>query len=296
MENSETKTLWISIAAALFAVFILYSWSQEQKAALHKKYGTKKLVVVAAKNIDEMQVIDESLLELVERPIDFIQPGALQTPEVAIGQMAAAPIKKGEQLLNTKLLLPGRDTGLSMQVTPGKRAISLGVNEVSGVAKLVKPGDRIDIIIAIDVGSGQEKRREVKTLMQDVPVLAVGQNIVDTIPVQIEEDGDDNLLLNNLRRSTNFRSITIEGAPSEIQQLVYMNTTNPGGIITVLRNPNDQQKYRMPTISSDDLMGKPKVRRQVASKKPKIKVPSTSAKPKARGKNRRVDADGFEEI
>jgi pilus assembly protein CpaB len=256
MQNNETKTLWISIGSAIFAVFLLYSWSQEQKASVHKKFGAKKQVVIAAKDIIEMEPIDESMVEVSEAPEDFVQPKALQTPEQAIGQLAAAPIKKGEQILNTKLLPPGKDSGLSMQVSPGKRAFTIPANDIQMIARLVKPGDRIDLITAMDSGQGIEKKKEVRTIMQDVTVLAVGQNIVDTIPAQLEEGSKDAFLINNLRKVYNFTSVTIEVSPAEVQLLIHILNTNAGSLYATLRNPNDRYVNPLKVVDSDDVLGK----------------------------------------
>lgn len=286
MENNETKTLWISVGAALFAVFLLYSWSQEQKAALHKKFGSKVQIVIAGKDIAEMEPIDESMLEVAEFPEDFKQPAAISNPEIIIGQMAAAPIKKGEQILNTKLLLPGKDTGLSMQVTPGKRALTIPIDDMRGAAKLIKPGDRLDLVAAVDTGSGLDKKKEVRTIMQDVPVLAVGQNIVDTLPAQLEGDGKENYLLNNLRKVTNFSSVTIEGSPTEVQLLIYILSTNPGSLFTILRNPNDRYINPLKTVDNDDVMGKVKAARVPATPAP-VALPTPAPAPTTKPKQRR---------
>jgi pilus assembly protein CpaB len=285
MQNNDTKTLWISIGSAIFAVFLLYSWSQEQKAAVHKKFGAKKQVVIAAKDITEMEPIDESMIEVSEAPEDFVQPKALQSPEQAIGQLAAAPIKKGEQILNTKLLPPGKDTGLSMQVSPGKRAFAIPASDIQMIARLVKPGDRIDLITAVDTGQGIDKKKEVRTIMQDVPVLAVGQNIVDTIPAQVEDSGKDVFLINNLRKVYNFTSVTIEASPAEIQLLIHILNSNPGGLYATLRNPNDRFIGQLKVVDSDDVMGKIKAARQPAEepKPAPVVAPVKPAGPKKSG-------------
>ena len=57
------------------------------------------------------------------------------------------------------------------------------------MAKLLNPGDRIDIIAALDVGKGTAQHREVKTLMQDVTILATGLRIVNELPVLYEKVG-----------------------------------------------------------------------------------------------------------
>ncbi len=275
--NNETKTLWISIGSAVFAVFLLYSWSQEQKASVHKKYGAKKQVVVASKDITEMEPIDESMIEVAEAPEDFVQPKALQSPEQAIGQLAAAPIKKGEQILNTKLLPPGKDTGLSMQVSPGKRAFTIPANDIQMIARLVKPGDRIDLITAVDMGQGIDKKKEVRTIMQDVPILAVGQNIVDTIPAQLEEGSKDSFLINNLRKVYNFTSVTVEISPAEVQILIHILSSNPGSLYATLRNPNDRYLNPLKVVDADDVMGKVKAPR-LPAEEPKPAMPAP-AKP-----------------
>ncbi len=259
--NNESRTLWISIGAGLFAAFLLYSYSQEKKADYDKKFGTMKAVVVAAKNIEEMRTIDDTMLEVVQRPGDFIEPGALQDKELAVGQVAGKAIKKGEQILDSKLLLPGPETGISLQVAPSKRAVTLPVDEVRGVAKLIRPGDRVDIYAAIDTGKGLTMQREVNLIMQDVVVLATGVKVVNNIPRLLEADNTGkNAILTNLSDDTKYNSLTIEADPKEAQDLIYIISTAPGNIYFTLRNPNDRvQRPRLPASTADSVSGKPSV-------------------------------------
>jgi len=80
MNKNESRTLWISVIAAVFAVFLLYSYTQEKSAQLTEKFGAMKKVVIAKQDIYEMQTIDETMLEIVERPIDFVEPLAITDP------------------------------------------------------------------------------------------------------------------------------------------------------------------------------------------------------------------------
>ena len=259
--NNESRTLWISLAAGLFAAFLLYSYSQEKKAEYDKAHGTMKNVVVAKMNIEEMRTIDDTMLEVVERPSSFIEPGAFQDPELAVGQVAGKAIKKGEQILDSKLLLPGPETGISLQVAPSKRAVTLPVDEVRGVAKLIRPGDRIDIYAAIDTGKGLNQTREVTMIMQDVVVLATGINVVNTIPRTVEADNTGkNAILTNLSGDTKYNTLTIESTPKEAQDLIYIVSTAPSNIFFTLRNPNDRAvPPRLPSSTSDSIAGKPSV-------------------------------------
>ena len=176
--GNETRNLWLSLGAGIFATFLLYSYSQEKKAEYDKQFGSTKRVVIAKADIAEMQTVYDTMVETVERPGTYIEPDAVTIPEEIIGNVAAIPIKKGQQITKNALLTPGPDTGISLQVTPSKRAVSIPVDEVRGVAKLIRPGDRIDIIVALDAGKGANARRETTILMQDVVVLATVPTLI----------------------------------------------------------------------------------------------------------------------
>jgi pilus assembly protein CpaB len=266
MNPNETRTLWISVGAALFAIFLLYSWSQDQKTSMARKYGSTKRVVVAAVDIAEMDTIDESKLAIQDLPVDFIQPDAVTEPELAIGQVAAVPIRKSEQILQTKLLLPGPDTGLSMEVSPGKRAIALPLDDMRGVSKLLRPGDRIDLVAALDYGKGVDAKREVRTILQDVVILATGLNVVNKIPRRFELDANGKTVNRiNLSATTNFSSITVEAKPDEVQQLVYILATSPGSLFVVLRHPNDRLQAATRATTVEDILAKPTLLRTPAA-------------------------------
>lgn len=286
MNQNETRTLGISIAAALFAVFLLYSYTQEKSAELTKKFGAKQRVVVAVQDINDMQTIDETMLQVVEKPVDFIEPGAFSDPEEAVGLVALAPIREGEQILQSKVTKPSPLTGLSLQVSPSKRAIALPANELNSVARLVKPGDRVDIIAALDVGKGPNARREVKTLMQDVVVLATGVRIVNDLPVLYEKKQGGAIEGIPLKEDLNFATITVEASPEESQDLIYLLSTSPGSIFMTLRHPSDHFKRRYPEATIDSLMGKVSqemMNLRAPAAAPPPPPPPPPAKPKKKG-------------
>lgn len=294
MNSNETRTLWISIGAALLAVFLLYSHSQETKKEYINKYGNVKTIVVAAEDIAEMQTINETMLEVKERPTEFIDPSAISSPEDAVGQVAGAPIKKGEQILSNKLLAPGPNTGIALQVAPQKRAIAIPVDEIRAVSKLIRPGDRIDLMAVLETGSGNAKVREAKTILQDVAVLATGENVVNDIPRLYDGDTDPkHPSWVRLKGDTKYTTISVEVTPEEAQNLAFILATAPGSLYMSLRNPND--KYLPPTriTTMETVLGKPDLAsindslrrpaevRPVATPAP-TPVPRVAPKPKSR--------------
>ena len=284
MSPNETRTLWISVACAIFAVFLMYSYSQEKKAEYDRRFGSSKRVVVAKEDISEMQTIDDTMLDIIERPVDFIEPGALNDPELLIGQIAATPIKKGEQVSRNQLLEPGPFTGISLQVSPGKRAIALPADELHTAGRLLKPGDRIDLIAALDYGKGNNTRKEVKTIMQDIVILATGLRIVNNVPRIHEKGSGKELSTINFKGDTQYSSIMVEVDPKQAQDLIYILATAPGALFASLRNPNDRLLKNMPVSTVDGVLGKIKPR--IA---PRRRIPAAVApppKPKKRKKKK----------
>ncbi len=267
MNKNETLTLWLSIGAAIFAVMLLYSYTQEKSAQVAKKFGSMASVVTAVREIGEMETVDDSMIELKEYPSSFIQPEALRTMEEALGLVALAPISEGEQVLRTKITRPGPTTGLSLQVSPSKRALTIPIDEMRGVAKLLKPGDRVDVIAALDVKSGVSQKKEIKTIMQDVVILATGIKVVNELPRVFEEISGDSFI-RNIRSATDFNSITIEADPKDIQDLVYVLSTSPGALFLSLRHPSDHSfTGHLPTSSLNSLLGKTPKRKPSAKRK-----------------------------
>lgn len=277
MSPNETRTLWISVACAVFAVFLMYSYSQEKKAEYDRRFGSSKRVIVAKEDIAEMQTIDDTMLDIIERPVDFIEPGAMNEPELLIGQVAATPIKKGEQISKSQLLPPGPFTGISLQVSPGKRAVPLPADELHSVGRLLKPGDRIDLIAALDYGKGNNQRKEVKTIMQDIVVLATGLRVVNNIPRLYERNSDKTTSILNYKGDTQYSFIVIEVDPKQAQDLTYILATAPGALFASLRNPNDRLLKTMPVSTVDGVLGK--IKPKVVAR-PAPRMPAAVPKPK----------------
>ncbi len=299
MGSNDTRNLWLSIAAGIFATFLLYSYSQEKKAEYDKRFGSTKRVVVAKEDIAEMQTVYDTMVETKEMPADFIQPDAITVPDEIIGNVAAVPIRKGQMILKNNLLTPGPDTGIALQVAPSKRAVSIPVDEVRGVAKLIRPGDRVDIFAAVDSGKGVNQKREVFTMMTDVVVLATGVSVMNNIPRMFELDSTGkNLTQIALTGDTKYTTITVEATPKEAQDLFYILSTAPGNLFFALRNPSDRTiPPRMPSSTSDTVAGKPIVafeQTPVMAAPPRVVTPPVQQRPVPRQQPR--NRNGFQTL
>jgi pilus assembly protein CpaB len=113
----------------------------------------------------------------------------------------------------------GTGPGLAVKITPGKRAVSFRINDVSGIAGLIQPDSRVDIVVVMD--GGAEKGRMAKLFLENMRVLAIGS------APQPSEDG----------RPMNATVATVEATPNEGEQLALVATQ--GQIQLMLRGYGD---------------------------------------------------------
>jgi len=269
MNKNETLALWLSIGAAIFAVVLLYSYTQQKSAEIAKTFGEQTRVVVATKDINEMETIQENMVEIRQVPKNFVQPAHIKQVEEIVGLVALAPISKSEQILTTKIIEPGPETGLSLQVSPGKRAVTIPVDSVRGVAKLIKPGDRVDILAALDLSTGSSQKRYIKTILQDTVIVATGAQITNELPRIHQEIGGKDYI-RNLRTENDFSTITIEVPPAEAQKIIYIVSTNPSSIFVTLRHPSDNSYLALKPADLSDVLGAGVIRRAASTKAPKL--------------------------
>ena len=110
--------------------------------------ATKTTYIVAAKDIPLGTIVTADMIEskdikVTEKPAD-----AYTLPADAIGLTATTDVlagqKVGPQTFSTTTVNP--DIGRLLD--PGKRAIAVPVDQVTGVGTLIKPGDRVDVVLA----------------------------------------------------------------------------------------------------------------------------------------------------
>ncbi|MCO5143539.1 MAG: Flp pilus assembly protein CpaB [Oligoflexia bacterium] len=252
------RAFTISFVVAALAVSMVFSYVSSTEEAIRAQYGTETSVVVAKKNIKELDILDETNLTIKSIPRSFRQPGTSQKIADFKGALAIAPIISGEQITRSKVTQLGARTGLARQVAIGKRAVSIKVSDESAVAKLIKPGDRVDVLAVIDpTGSGNKLFYEGRTVLQDVLVLATGKYVTNTVPGILETDPykKDNKNKINLSEYTQFANVTLEVDPFQAQMLVY-STKIGDGVYLTLRNNDDNTKEELQKTMLRDLMGK----------------------------------------
>jgi pilus assembly protein CpaB len=173
---SGKKGIIIPAALAILAVLLTYQYIHQKERELG--FLAEPLpVLVVNRNIPKLTRLDRTMLSMEQVPRRFVQPGALSSLEDAVDQVTIVPVLEGEQLLGTKLVAYGIETGLAVKIPKGLRAVTVSVTDESGVAGLIRPGDFVDVLGSFEFGGRDKSDMQTFTLYQSVLVLAVEQHL-----------------------------------------------------------------------------------------------------------------------
>ena len=155
--------------------------------------GADKNVTVALKplvyvksNISARTVIEAGQLTLKEVPVQGYPQGGFTSIQDVTGSVALLNLSAGDIIVRPMLQLSPKksDEGSggsseALTVPPGKRAVAIPINLVSGVGYAVKPGDHVDVLVTMDINNPADNQSQTVTnlVAQDVLVLNAGESI-----------------------------------------------------------------------------------------------------------------------
>ncbi|ALR14771.1 Flp pilus assembly protein CpaB [Vibrio natriegens] len=203
--------LLLSIAFGLGAVMIAKQWLDSQTQPTVKLEEVERHpVLVAAMEIEPGVIIEEKHLKTRLMEVDWIDETTLTEPSQAVGKVASNSIYEGELVSPNRIAVLGEGVTLAAMIPEDKRALTIRVNDVIGVAGFLLPGNKVDVL--------NTKGNGTTTVLKNIKVLAVDQTArtKDNKPVIV-------------------RAVTLEVSPKEAEKLLTENSK--GSIQLALRNP-----------------------------------------------------------
>ncbi len=235
MRNSRSLLIiGVALFLALAAVLVAAKLMSDQGTS-----GTR--VAVAAADIGQGARLVPTNLQLVEWPSGSVPPGAITDLKLLENRVTRTDIGKGEPILESKLAPPGTTGGLSAVVAAGKRAMTVRVNDVVGVAGFALPGNYVDILVNLAAGASDNGVREQsisKIVLERILVLAVAQ----------ESNRDDT-------KPRVVNAVTLELTPDQVEKLDLARSI--GSLSLVLRNQVDPQPANTEGATRESVLGLP---------------------------------------
>lgn len=175
------------VAAGGTAMMVRSYLKAERDAMAAKPVAAPEIVLpevlVAAEMLPAGLVIKHEHLRWQRWPEDGVAEGYLVkgegTIESLVGSVVRSGIGPGEPLTNTRIVRPGDRGFLAAILQPGMRAVAVPINATSGIAGLIFPGDRVDVILTHTINaerdSDERVRRASETVLHGIRVLATDQ-------------------------------------------------------------------------------------------------------------------------
>lgn len=251
MMNRTTKRLFVAGTIGLLISGGFYVLANEPKPAA----AAVGQVLVATEHITASTVLEAKHFKAETRPLTYIPPRALSSPERVIGRHAKWDMVAGDPLTDEKLLEPGEAALEALPIPKGKRAVTVKVDEVVGVAGFIQPNSMVDVIGTWDVAGTPHS----KVILQNLKVLAVAQEA---------EKPDET-------KARVTSSVTLAVTPAEAEKIIL--STERGSIRLAMRSPDESGQVTTAGITPAALTGfrpKPSVKAAVVRTVTKPQAPS----------------------
>ena len=214
MRNTRALVMMgVAVLLALSAVVVAAQWISSQGA------GNTDKVAVAFVDISLGSRISPEMVQMVDWPKNAMPPGAFNDIKLLDTRVARTSMQRGEPIMEGKLAPPGTKGGLSAVVADGKRAMTVRVNDVVGVAGFALPGNFVDILVNTQdegVKSSNNKDQTIsKIVLERILVLAIAQEssrdetkpkVVNAVTLELSPDQAERL---DLARSVGTLSLVL---------------------------------------------------------------------------------------
>ena len=138
-------------------------------------------VVVAKGDVEPGKELAKEDLSVSKIPVEAAPGQIFSDPAQLVGRVVTTPLVKGETILESLLAPTGTGSGLQALVPPGMRAITLEINQFSGVGGMLQPGCRVDVLSLLNDNKTHESVS--RTILQNIKITAVGRSTSATPPV-----------------------------------------------------------------------------------------------------------------
>lgn len=227
--------LILALGSGLLTAVMVYFYTASMGQRANQPVYKMVTVVVARTAIPARTTILPAMLETRELPEPAVLPNNVRDQNEVIGAVTRDALVAGEPVLKDRVWPKGTQPGLTFAIPAGKRAVTVAVNEVVGVAGFVKPGDLVDVLGTFErdfLGADTTA-----TILQGVQVLAIAQ--------QTKDEGKDEAKVST--------TVTLAVALEEAQKLTLAEER--GRLRLVLRPAGVAERVKPQPATAGDLIG-----------------------------------------
>jgi pilus assembly protein CpaB len=198
-------------------------------------------VAVATAEVSLGQPLNPNMIRTVNWPSASVPPGAFKDAKALDGRVVRTSLEPGEPVIESKLAPQGTKGGLSAVIGEGRRAITVRVNDVVGVAGFALPGNYVDVIV-----NTQEPEAKNSDPQQSISKIVLEKILVLAVAQQVSRDDTQPKVVN---------AVTLEVTPDQAEKLDLARSV--GSLSLVLRNQIDDRALPTGGATKVTLLGRP---------------------------------------
>lgn len=168
-----TVLLFALVAAAASSTILYRVISASTRGAVNV---TRDRVLVAARDLSAGALIGEGDVREVDWPVQSGDQWAKRREDV-VGRGLLAAISKDEPFAESRMAPKGAGAGLASRIPTGMRAVSVHVDQLTGLSRSLLPGMHVDVISTGSAAGGPTGPGAVtRTILQNIEVFSTGQD------------------------------------------------------------------------------------------------------------------------
>jgi pilus assembly protein CpaB len=258
MDRRFLTVLGVSLLFALVISSVFYQMAAHAGSPKKAAEATDlKDIVLAARPLSVGTTVKAADIKLGKTPASAFPKGAFAKPEEVIDRPLISNVLMDEPVLEGRLAARGSGVGLAPVIPVGMRAVTLRVNDVTGIAGFVLPGMRVDVLVTGHPPNSEDSITATPTQLQNLLVLSAG-----TV-MQPDARG----------QAMPAQTVTLLGTPEQAETLTLASAD--ARIQLVLRNGSDQSIEKTPGRDIAELYGERPARK---------KSPEDNAPPRPRAR------------
>lgn len=210
-------------------------------------------LVVAKENMAPGTALKAFDLVANNVPEISVTPGTFRDPVILMNRVLTMPVLKGQPILENMLAPEGTSRGLPAIVPDGMRAVTLDVNETSGVAGMLAPGCRIDMVTTLAGEAGQMLSR---TIVRNLQIIAVGKRFGDPAVNQPGKEPGKEPGKDEAPEQAPARTVTLLATPREAQLIdLAVHTGSPRLVLRGSRDSRGDLQNDLESVTIAELRG-----------------------------------------
>jgi pilus assembly protein CpaB len=244
MRLTRQAALAMALVSGLLAALFAWYYMNQQRPGKVKE-PEEISIPVPVRTIPPQVDLQPDMFRLIKVPKEQAPAGVLSTVASAQGRVSLTELVKDQPVKLNQIAVRSKSLGLAYAVPEGLRGMTLMLDIEGTAGDFVKPGNRVDLVAAFQ----SEGHLVVRTVVQDVQVLAVGT--ATSIELPREGEGGGNEPAPSRRQET---PVTLAVTPNQAQEILISDLA--GNVRLLLRAMGDRSVTTLPSANSWTLIGK----------------------------------------